>query len=107
VSITSTDAFWNALSADYTEPTGKLGTSAAGISAADQASNATAGESTAATVSAQATTGNLISLLAGQSPAAAPSAADELLSQVLNKQSPSAAAAVSAVVNQGILDTLI
>jgi hypothetical protein len=107
VSITSTDAFWNALSAYDTGTALATNESAvSGGSAATSAADASA-PSNAATDSAQATAGTLLALLAGPSQSSTSSGADALMSQVLNGQSSSATTAVSAVVNQSILDTLV
>jgi hypothetical protein len=105
VSITSTDSFWNALSAyDTGSSLASNEANAAGTAASASASDAVA-SSSASAASAQA--GTLLSVLSGSPSGAAPSSASTLLSQVLNGKSSNAAVAVTSAVNQSILDTLL
>lgn len=104
VSITSTDAFWNALSA---YDTGSALATNEGSATGETAATSAADLSTSSSSAASAQAGALLSLLSGPSSAATPSSADTLLSQVLDGKSSSAAIAVTSAVNQSILDTLV
>jgi hypothetical protein len=104
VSITSTDAFWNALSAYDTGSA--LATNEGGATSGTAAASA-ADPSTGAASAASAQEGTFLSLLSGPSSTGAPSSASTLLSQVLDGKSSSAGVAVTSAVNQSILDTLL
>jgi hypothetical protein len=105
VSISSTDAFWNALS-DY-DTGSALATNEGNPTGAAATTSATDPSATSATSAASAQAGTMLSLLSGPSSSATPSSAGTLLSQVLSGKSSSAAVAVTSAINQSILDTLL
>jgi hypothetical protein len=105
MSISSTDPIWSALSSYYSEGEAVGARATVGSSPVPGTGSGQTGTSSGLPLSAQAQAATETEVLGGAGPTGA--GAPSLWADVLSGQSSAAAAAVSAGVNQNILDALL